>query len=508
MKHPIHSYKELLSKLTSLEKKIALFCKKGQQLPTNAPPALLAKWQSLQQLTTILQQQLQQMEEQLPSPSSLDPLYEEVIEWGKKASTKATIENRKAYQTALNNFLEAHQQEPNSNQQLWAAVAAFCKTELVEGKASLEKAALVKQRIDNLEASEQAKIYCIVKGKEQNGQLWGRIDYVGAAYVMAYANSANGSNNLPLQIRYYTYTNGQYQYEGQSNTLQTSLDKQLMDAFQKSGLTSYEQHKNLDRDYEYQPSYIPKQGKGPWYLTLAGMPATETVAKIIEVPDWEDFGLEKIYEEYLDKCGRGILKTKEREVLKEQMLAKIAQQKKRLQELQQFHVQENDQEENTAQLIEVWKQRIRQYEEEVENLREDCYRPIPKKPSIVIGKPLALDLGGYIIPDEYSDFWDHSRKKWVDGAENALKEVVKILNENRTFIKEIQIDVVYNCGGPSGMTGTQCNDRAQRLFNNTVSRLQEIGLKISSNKIKKGSIKSFQDLSSPIKGARVKITVL
>lgn len=508
MKHPSEQHKALLKKLASLQENIALFCKMGERLPSTAPKSLIDKLEFLQKRQVNLQQQLENIAEQLPPPSPLDPLYEEVIEWGKKASTKGTIENKRAYQTALNNFLAAYQQEEASNQQLWAAVASFCGTELEQGKSSLEQAESVKQRIDNLEASEQAKIYCIVKGKEQNGQTWGRIDYVGAAYVMAYENSASGSNNLPLQIRYYTYTDGEYKYAGQSNKLQTSLDKQLMDAFQKSGLTSYEQHKNLGRDYEYQPSCIPQQGKGPWYLTLAGMPAVDTVAKVVEVPDWEDFGFEQLYQEYLDKCGKGILEDPEREELKKQLQAKIAQQKERLQELQQFHWQENDQEENSAQLIEVWKQRIGQYEEEVRQLREDCYRPAPKEPTIPIGQPLAINLGGYIIPDENSDFWDSSRNGWVPGAIEALEETVGILNENVDFIKALRIDINYNCGDPSALTGTQCNDRAQNLYNNTVKRLQEIGLSVQKSKIVRGTINSFQDLSSPLRGAQITITVL
>jgi outer membrane protein OmpA-like peptidoglycan-associated protein len=385
MKQTITKQKVLGQALQQQKQATAAFLKLALTCQEKGQKTLLKQFEQelrlAKRLHTQLQMALQQLAETLPPSSPLDALYEEVVEWNKRAETKATLENRKAYQAQLTNFLAAYNAQPSTIQAAWATAAATCQQELAASQARVATAENVKERIEKLEQQEKAKIYFIVKGVDKNGQTWGRIDYVGAAYIMAYADNNTGSNDLPLEVHYYTYTDGSYQSEGKSNQLQTAFDKQLMDAFQKSGLVSYEQYKNLGRDYEYKPSKAPITGKGPWYLRLEAPLAANRVAKEIEVPDWEDFGFGVVYDQYLKDCAAGSLTKTEALARKAQLQEALEQQQVRIKELEHFHRTENDSDDNTAVLLEIWKNKSTTMERALrEDLKENCIKPVPNLP--------------------------------------------------------------------------------------------------------------------------------
>ncbi len=385
MQHSPKKIRALSAALTALEQKVKRFLKAEQQCQQRqdhaALKALKQQLQTAKRLRPLLQQAIQTLEEKIPPPSALDEEYEVVVELHKKAATKGTLENKRAYQDALNKFLATYASEPTTNQELWAAAADECSKELAASSASLARAENVKAQIDQLEEQEAAKVYYIVKGTDKNGQPWGRIDYVGAAWVMASEKTEKGNNNLPLEVHYFTYTDGAYQLQQKSNKLETSFDKQLMDAFQKSGLVSYEQYKNLGRDYEYTPSDAPINGKGGWYLTMNAPNPTDKVAKIIEVPDWDDFGFEKIYNQYKKDCANGLLTKTDAKVRKKQLQATLDQQQILIDELDEFHHEENDADQNTAILLDVWTKKRAELQRALrEDLKEDCLATVPALP--------------------------------------------------------------------------------------------------------------------------------
>lgn len=305
----------------------------------------------------------------------LDVLYELVIESNKKAASNPTIENRESYEKILEKFNQKYHDSNKSLQNLWKHAQEESKKQLVALKEKIKKGKDIKVRIDNLERVESAKIYYIIKGLNSDGTEWGRIDFVGANYIPIHENKVpkGFENNLPLVVKYYIYEDGKYKFKKSSNTLESSFDKQLMDIFQKSGRISYEQHSNLGRDYEYSPGLALLYGKGPWYVNLGSMATLGGEEKAVEVPDWNDFGFEDLYDEYLDKCGKGILPPEYRDRLKEDMQESISKQKKLVEELKEFHSRENDRDANTAILVNVWIAKIGAFEEKVKELKENCF---------------------------------------------------------------------------------------------------------------------------------------
>lgn len=308
----------------------------------------------------------------------LDTLYEIVIESNKKAESKPTIENKKVYQKALETFNQKCKRANPYLRKLWKNAQNENDKELAILKENLEKTEATKERIANLEKVESAKIYCIIKGTNPDGTQWGRIDFVGANYVDKVHNkveyAGKVSNKIPLLVKYYSYENGDYTYLKDSNSLETAFDKQLMDTFLKAGKVSYEQYKNLGRDYEYTPKNAAVMGSGDWYINVGKIAQEKHVEKVIEVPDWNDFGFQNLYDEYLDKCSKGILPPEDRDDLKNKMQGSISKQKKLVEELKKFHTNENDQDNNTTILVDVWIKKIGNFEEEIKGLKNDCFR--------------------------------------------------------------------------------------------------------------------------------------
>lgn len=305
----------------------------------------------------------------------LDVLYELVIESNKKTESNPTIENRESYEKVLEKFDQKCQGSNKSLQNLWKHAQEESKKQLDVLKEKMKKSKDIRARIDKLESVESAKIYYIIKGLNPDGSQWGRIDFVGANYIPMHKNKIpkGYENNLPLVVKYYIYEDGKYKFQKSSNTLESSFDKQLMDIFQKSGRVSYEQNSNLGRDYEYSPGLALLYGKGPWYVNVGSMATLGGEEKVIEVPDWNDFGFEDLYGEYLDKCGKGILPPEDRDRLKEEMQESILKQKKLVEDLKKFHSQKNDSDTNTAILVNVWMSKIGAFEEKKKELKEDCF---------------------------------------------------------------------------------------------------------------------------------------
>ena len=301
-------------------------------------------------------------------------MYELVIESNKKAASNPTIENRESYEKILEKFNQKYHDSNKSLQNLWKHAQEESKKQLVALKEKIKKGKDIKVRIDNLERVESAKIYYIIKGLNPDGTEWGRIDFVGANYIPIHENKVpkGFENNLPLVVKYYIYEDGKYKFQKSSNNLESSFDKQLMDIFQKSGRISYEQHSNLGRDYEYSPGLALLYGRGPWYVNLGSMATLGGEEKAIEVPDWNDFGFEDLYDEYLDKCGKQQLTSSGASILKKKMTTAIEQQKQLIEDLKKFHTQENDNDKNTAILVGVWGKRVGEFDESMKELKENC----------------------------------------------------------------------------------------------------------------------------------------
>ena len=382
---------------------------------------------------------IQETIDAIESPNKqLDKLYEIIIETHQKVKTNPVPENKKYYQEITQHFLDEFEKAPAALQSLWKKVYEKIKSSNEKISKNLEKIEQVKDRIDNLEETESAKIYCIIKGTNPDGTQWGRIDFVGANYVDKVHNkveyAGKDSNKIPLLVKYYTYENGGYKHLKDSNKLETAFDKQLMDTFLKAGKISYEQYKNLDRDYEYTPKKGAVIGSGDWYINVGKLAQENHIEKVIEVPDWDDFGFQSLYDEYVDKCEKGVLPPEDRDQLKKEMQVSISKQKELVEELKQFHTNENDQEENTADLIEVWKKRIGALEENITNLKDDCFKPKPIIPFVtpIVTPPTPPPITGPIPSMPPITFTPSSFKK-QSGYDDVAKKVAEWLINNPDY---------------------------------------------------------------------------
>lgn len=289
---------------------------------------------------------------------------------------------------------------------------------------------MVKERIDNFSETEKAKIYCIVKGQNPDGSEWGRIDFVGVNYVMKnkdkITNGVGDRNNLPLVIKYYSYQDKTYSYIKDSNQLESNFDKQLMDVFLQSDCTSYELYKSFGRDYEYHPSLAQVIGKGKWYINWSK--PNERVAKIIEVPDWDDFHFQDLFDQYLDDCGNEMLTNEGARRLKEKMAISIEKQKERLEELKQFHIEQNDHDKDSAILIDIWEKRIGAFEELVKELKMDC---------VIIEKVTSPCEDFEPLYEEHKELCDKERltKKIGDSLKEQMQDCIDNSYERLEKIK-------------------------------------------------------------------------
>jgi hypothetical protein len=365
----------------------------------------------------------------------LDNLYEIVIESNKKATSKPTVENKKTYQKALETFNQKCKGSNPYLRKLWKNAESENDKELAILKKNLEKTEATKERIATLEKVETAKIYCIITGTNPDGTQWGRIDFVGANYVTKVHNkveyAGKDSNNIPLLVKYYSYEDGTYQHLKDSNKLETAFDKQLMDIFLKSGKVSYEQHKNLGRDYEYTPKKAAVIGSGSWYVNVGKTAPKNYIEKVIEVPDWDDFGFQNLYDAYLDKCGEGILPPEESVQLKKEMQQSISKQKELVEELKQFHSKENDQENNTAILVEVWTKKIGAFEEDIKGLKNDCFEIKTKKDDIP---------EEYLYPSKLEIVFDGDSNKINKKDDDQLKKIADFLKAH----PQIKLQIIGN----------------------------------------------------------------
>ena len=119
---------------------------------------------------------------------------------------------------------------------------------------------------------------------------------------------------------------------------------------------------------------------------------------------------------------------------------------------------------------------------------------LPKDVQVGKALPKRYQIGQYIFPDEGSDYVPVNGGDILPNAKTMLQETANILNHAFVggAISGFTIDIKYNCGIPSGMTGNDCQKRAKNGINNTIKRLIEFGLKIPKANIKLGTINAFQ----------------
>lgn len=401
------------------------------------------KLDSLQKKVNQINEKIAQLEEEY---STLDGLYEEVIESKKRAVSNPTLDNKKAYQEYLKKFNEQYKSATKLVAKQWKKALEESTKELKEISAKVTKGESIKNRIDNFDNSQYGKVYCIVYGKTIDGKEWGRIDYVGANYAYKNSNKQTESYDTPLLINYFNYEDGNYNLVKKTASFATDFDKQLLDAFLKSGNTSYEQAKGLGRDYEYSPKNALPQGKGAWYLSMDKPASISRTEQSIEVPDWNDSGFQTFFDKHIEDCNKGILTTSASQALKQQMQEALNQQKELVQQLEQFHTNQNDQDENTAILIEVWKERITSSETRMKTeLKGNCF----KKANITI-KPTNLEEAlkefdelceAKILTKTHATELINTIKDKINAQKKSLK---KLKDDKTTFISRFSSSALHS----------------------------------------------------------------
>jgi outer membrane protein OmpA-like peptidoglycan-associated protein len=428
MNNNIFQKKSFIKDLTSLGKEMARAVKGASPQEIKENKALL---QSYIDTISVAKKAITHTKEQLPPIGALDTLFEVIIEKSKVAETKPTIENKQDYKEALNKFLKVYKNSSDKDKKLWKN--AFEESEIEYEKISKKQkdALAVKKRIDDFERTESAKIYCIIKGKNPDGSEWGRIDFVGRNYVMQHKDQVSkgaNTNKLPLVVKYYSYEDKSYTHLKDSNHLESIFDKQLMDLFIKSDCISYESHKNLDGDYQYHPKKAGLVGKGIWYFNYANN-TTNRIAKIIEVPDWNDFGFEDLFNKHIDDCNDGILTEYASKELKEQMQDAIEKQKALIKELDQFHVEKNDGDKDSQLLIEVWGKRIEGFTIAMNTeLKGNCIKPFtPSQPCSDFNTPFDrhVELCSHnALPKRVGDSLKLEMQDCIDSSKKTIQEII------------------------------------------------------------------------------------
>lgn len=284
---------------------------------------------------------------------SLDQLYESIIEQSKLAETHPTIENKEEYQKDLENFIDAYKEASEEDQKIWKKAFEESEKEHTRITASLEAAKATRARVNRFPT---AQVFYVIKGEDADGRKWGRIDHVGQNYTMNRPKLT--PNPLPLIVCYYRYEGGKYILEERTNSFKSDFDKQLLDVFRKTGKVSYEQYKGYDvqnRDYEYDVK-TAGIGKSDTWTVFTYQPDNPVYTpKTIEVPDWDDFGFERLFYTYIDDCGAHVLDEFKAEALIVKMKETLEKQAEHIKELEDFHINKNDGDKDTEILIEVWK---------------------------------------------------------------------------------------------------------------------------------------------------------
>jgi len=437
MNNTIFQKKLFIKELTNLAKEMARAVKGASPHEIKENKALL---QSYIETIKVAKKAITHTKEQLPPIGALDTLFEVIIEKSKVAETKPTLENRQDYTNALSSFLKVYNSSSDEDKKLWKNAFEESKIEYKKTAKKHKDALAVKKRIDNFERTESAKIYCIIKGKNPDGSEWGRIDFVGMNYVTKdqdkVSRGVEDTNKLPLVVKYYSYEDKNYTHIKNSNHLESIFDKQLMDLFLKSGCTSYELYKNLDGDYgdyQYHPKKAGLIGKGIWYFNYANN-TTERIAKIIEVPDWNDFGFENLFNKHIDDCNNGILTAHASKELKEQMQKAIEKQKELIKELNQFHVEKNDGDKDSQILIEVWKKRIEDFTTAMNTqLKGNCIKPFtPSQPCSDFKTPFDRheELCSHnALPKRVGDALKLEMQDCIDSSKKTIQEIINQVNK-------------------------------------------------------------------------------
>jgi len=432
MNNTIFRKKLFIKELTSLAKEMARAVKGASPQERKENKALLKNYVNTVETA---KKAVIQIKEQLPPIGALDTSFEAIIEKSKLAETKPTIENKQQYKDALSSFLNVYNSSSDEDKKLWKNAFEESKIEYEKTTKKHKDALAVKKRIDDFERTESAKIYCIIKGKNPDGSEWGRIDFVGMNYVTKdqdkVARGVADTNKLPLVVKYYSYEDKNYTHIKDSNHLESIFDKQLMDVFLKSNRTSYELYKNFDRDYEYHPKQAQIIGRGAWYVNQAKPNTTERIAKIIEVPDWNDFLFEDLFNQYLDDCGKGILTNTAGNILKKEMTLALEKQQGLINELETFHIEQNDGDKDSKLLIDIWKQRKGNFQESMSTLKNDCVSPYSSPEPCKDFRPIfdehVTKCNANALPKRVADQLKIQMQDCIDNSKTSLQEMESAL---------------------------------------------------------------------------------
>ena len=305
-------------------------------------------------------------EDKLPDEETLDGIWEQIIEQSKDCERNPSLDNDRLYRGVLIDFIKTYEGLGEEVKTLWQKAYDEAKAELAIVTVSIEAAEVIEAKVENINEQKKGLSYAIISGKNPDGSLWGRIDFIGEKLVFAHDER--------LQVVYYTFEDGKYTKEGMSSSFDTDLAKQLAYAADKEGLKPYREHlKDLRTDTEH---YSPEAAltdsgnigkKGPWYIFI-NVAEDKEEAPAIEVPDWDEFGFTSFEETYSSKCSNRTLSFEENLSLKESMQEALEKQQKLIEELEEFHLTQNDGDSDSETLIEVWKKRKSSMEEKLNNL--------------------------------------------------------------------------------------------------------------------------------------------
>ncbi len=344
-------------------------------------------------------------------------------------------------------------------QKKWAKAKQLTEKQLAELLAKEKKATEVVRNWENKMRANGIRGYFLYAEGTVNGVLIRRMDWKmqsSAAMSVNFSGAGNlgqkgqnigGANYNGSEIIIKTFT-----LTGDDNNLiYTSTGEASILTNRMKELASMLSRPELSEGYNYdmkaggQTTFSGNTaGPDPKSSIMLKTPA-KPIAQNIEIPDWTDGKVKTLIENYHRDCAAGTLTQQQAKVRKSTMQAEIvSHQQALILALETIHNSQN-QTEDTAILLNIWRQKMKAWQDAVNSLGEDCIKPV--NPS---GK--AVNIDEWI--ERFNDYCNQGLLP-TSASDYILAEVQKLLDQEQADIDRNEAEKTAYI---SGFSAIELND--------------------------------------------------
>jgi hypothetical protein len=391
--------------------------------------------------------------------SELDSDYEVVIETNIRIKTGPNPEILTENKKALEQFINKYNLSDEVQQKKWAKAKQLAEKQLAVLLAKEKKATEEVQDWENKMRANSIRGYFLYAEGTVNGVLIRRMDwkmqstaamsgnFSGVGDLGQKGQNIGGANYNGSEIIIKTFTltgdenNLIYTSTGEASVL-TNRMKELASMLSRPELSE-------GNMYDMKPGGQTKfsgnkAGPDPKSSIMLKTPA-KPIAQNIEIPDWTDGKVKTLIEDYKRDCAAGTLTQQQAKIRKSAMQAEIvSHQQSLILALETIHNSQN-QPEDTAILLSIWRQKMKAWQDAVNSLGEGCIKPV--NPS---GK--AVNIDEWI--DRFNDYCNQGLLP-TSASNYILAEVQKLLDQEQS---EIDRNEAEKTAYISGQTASELND--------------------------------------------------